>query len=277
MKKIIKTIWEDFKKHAPIISLVVVLLLVLAILNWLSGGIKNEPSEQASIDDAANIEESVVDIDELINTFPLLKGSYWTYQASVKWTKVGGEIVEKDLTWKMEVIDTAVYKNIIAVHLKGFPWELDWHYEDYPKRGDYTMLIVDAKKFYLLEGTEAFEQIKNKEDLTYDSSEDNLWFDFPLILGKSYSHMNEFAKQRDDHYYQWYVKSESPADLESIKGILPTTAAETEYEIEFYTLPAHRIINFVPGIGITGYTYVHHGTISEAYLKLVEFYLSEMD
>lgn len=275
MKKRIKIIWKNNENWLSWLLLVVIAgaIAIGMIYSIDSELLKRQSAQQAAVTDT--LEEAAVSIEEIMDTFPLTKGSYWMYQASVKWTKVGGEIIEKDLTWKMEVVDTAVYKNIIAVHLRGFPWELDWHYEDL-ERGDYSMIIVDLKKFYLLDDTGVFEQIKNKENLTYDLSEDNLWFDFPLSFGKTWGYIGAETRPRDDHYYSWYVKNESPADLGNIKGVPPPRSdLETEYEIEFYTLPGHRIINFVPGLGITGYTYVHHGTISEAYLKLVEYYIAE--
>lgn len=72
-------------------------------------------------------------------------------------------------------------------------------------------------------------------------------------------------------------KSEFLANLDEIKGVMPTIIADREYELMFYTIPAHRTVNFVPGLGITGYTYVHHGTTSEAYLELIEVNIEESE
>lgn len=36
MKKIIKTIWENFRKHIPIMLLIIIILIALGIVNWLS-------------------------------------------------------------------------------------------------------------------------------------------------------------------------------------------------------------------------------------------------
>jgi hypothetical protein len=46
-----------------------------------------------------------------------------------------------------------------------------------------------------------------------------------------------------------------------------------QYQLVYRTLPDHQIIEFAPNIGITRYTYVHHGTVSETDLKLIEFHL----
>jgi len=219
---------------------------------------------------------------EYVNPFPLTKGSYWIYDVSTKWTADSDGDVNKEFVWKMEVLDTAVYKDITAVHLNGFPSEFDWYNEEYSEMSDYT-IITDIPEnwppeFYLLKGTDAFEQIKNKEELAEGLiNNDNLWFDFPLIFEKTWGYVGGKEITRSDNYYQWYVKSEFLSNLDEIKGVMPTIIADKEYELMFYTLPAHRTINFVPGLGITGYTYVHHGTTSEAYLELIEVNIEESE
>jgi len=46
MKKIIKTIWKDFRKHVPIVLMVIVLFVALAVANWFFKGVKSDLSEQ---------------------------------------------------------------------------------------------------------------------------------------------------------------------------------------------------------------------------------------
>lgn len=56
-----------------------------------------------------------------------------------------------------------------------------------------------------------------------------------------------------------------------VEGI---SASETinEYTVYLVTLPDHTIIHFAPSIGITQYEYVHHGTVSAANVKLIEYH-----
>ena len=44
-----------------------------------------------------------------------------------------------------------------------------------------------------------------------------------------------------------------------------------DFTLVYRTNPDHQIIDFVPGIGIVGFQYVHHGTLSETDLGLIEF------
>jgi len=37
-------------------------------------------------------------------------------------------------------------------------------------------------------------------------------------------------------------------------------------------VPGYEIIEFVPGVGITRYTFFHHGTVSETDLRLIEYH-----
>ena len=58
--------------------------------------------------------------------------------------------------------------------------------------------------------------------------------------------------------------------------ITPSTEKMSQFLLSFRTRPDHTIIEFVPGIGITRYVYVHHGTVAEADVKLIEYYPGEV-
>jgi hypothetical protein len=73
--------------------------------------------------------------------------------------------------------------------------------------------------------------------------------------------------------YCWNVLEEKQVAL-NVKGI-DTGHTMTEFTIMQYTGPDHSIFSFVPGVGITRYQYVHHGTVSEVDVQLVEFHLEE--
>jgi hypothetical protein len=48
--------------------------------------------------------------------------------------------------------------------------------------------------------------------------------------------------------------------------------AVNRFKLSYRTNPEHEIVHFVPTIGITKFTYVHHGTVSEADVRLIEFH-----
>ncbi|MFZ4775826.1 MAG: hypothetical protein ACOYM3_10700 [Terrimicrobiaceae bacterium] len=52
---------------------------------------------------------------------------------------------------------------------------------------------------------------------------------------------------------------------------MPTQTSLPALSIAYRTTPDHQILDFVPGIGIVGFHYVHHGTLSETDLGLIGF------
>jgi hypothetical protein len=69
--------------------------------------------------------------------FPLIPGTCWTYEGTVKWTE-GAEVKEKEVIWRMEVIDTIVRGEVTGYHMKGHPHELAWYVEG-QEPGEYAI------------------------------------------------------------------------------------------------------------------------------------------
>lgn len=214
--------------------------------------------------------------------FPLEKGNYWIYRGEVKWSEPdGGSVVvngvkmqtnatrSKNLTWKMEVVDTVQKDIVFAALVKGMPGDLGWYKPD-KERGDYCIVRVGTGHYHLFEGEQAlqaWEKIQGKSNDLHDLvNENTLFLDVPLIAGKVYG---EFANTPQGRYC-WVVEGESPFDSSSLKGF-PSAASKTSFIVSFHTTPDHTYVEFVPGLGITGYIYGHHGTVSECDIKLVEF------
>jgi hypothetical protein len=210
------------------------------------------------------------------SVFPFNKGTYWIYRGPTKWMKESkpeNSIVKRILIWKMEVVDTITQGNITIATIKGYPSDLAW-YEEGKKRGDYLLIAVNTTKYYLIQGKkqdDILASLKNNGGLEKDIlHEENEILDFPLTIGKRFA--GDLTRQ--DNWYCWYVEQAQKIKLDNIKR-LNVTSKVSQYQLVYRTLPDHQIIDFVPNIGITRYIYVHHGTVSEADLKLVEFHLGK--
>ena len=82
--------------------------------------------------------------------FPLSKGNYWIYQGVVKAAQSGSDIIlEKKLTWKMEVENLIIKDSVAVAFIKGYPADLAW-YEKGQGRGEYLIVNIDDRKFYLV-------------------------------------------------------------------------------------------------------------------------------
>lgn len=204
--------------------------------------------------------------------FPLLKGSAWIYQGTVKWTEpASGQVHEKRLTWKMEVVESLRRGHVAAAVLKGHPADLA-HYREDQAPGDYVIVQVGTAKFYLLReprAKEALVRLRDAKDLLHGLvREEEIFLDTPLVGGKVFGEAEQIT--RGDGSYCWIVESETPIELKEIKGV-GSTNGRACYRLVYRTRPDHTQFDFVPEVGITRYIYVHHGTVAEADLKLVEY------
>ena len=210
--------------------------------------------------------------EEAPEWFPLSAGAMWVYKGTSKWTRSdSGEVVEKPVTWTMQVLETLSRGQVFAARVSGYPQDLA-HYEEGNAPGDYLIVRVGPSKYYLVQQLRSEETLRRlrdeKDQLGGLVRENEIILDAPLVRGKIYGEADQITRQ--DGLYSWIVEDARPADLRGVKGVA-RAGGMTEYEITQRTLPDHTIVNFVPGIGITRYVYGHHGTVSETDVKLVEF------
>ncbi|MDP9104884.1 MAG: hypothetical protein M3N49_03030 [Candidatus Eremiobacteraeota bacterium] len=96
---------------------------------------------------------------------------------------------------------------------------------------------------------------------------DELWFEAPLKPGALYRPRD--VGPREDTMYGWLIASAAPVNvgLAGVEG-----APRSAYVLSYRTLPDEQRLTLVPGVGITSFAYVHHGTIAEADVHLVAYH-----
>lgn len=207
--------------------------------------------------------------------FPLEKGNYWIYRGETKYlVKHPGSDKNMPktevLTWKMEVIDTATRGPFFAALLKGFPFDLSW-YEPGKSRGDYLILREEPSTYRIFSGQdarEAWAKIKETGQPPADFKESGeVLLDLPLTVGKTFGEVpGNQAKGR----YCWVVEGERAFNPKRFPAAGKLTDPRC-FTLVYRTNPDRQVLDFVPGIGIVGYQYVHLGTLSETNLGLVQF------
>jgi len=203
---------------------------------------------------------------------PFVKGRYWLYEGTVKYVKEdevkGNEVKEQHITrWKSEVIDTFEGKDFKVALLKGFPFELAWYQEDKPRRDVIVWLSNDGK----------FSVIRNEKNLVGRFAQIKATSKFPEDLADagevSFNSALRARDLKDDGLairYEWIVDNVWNAPFEpAVKG-LPAAAEYKTIHLWYRGTPEHAFLEFVVGVGITAYTYVHHGTKGDCEVKLVE-------
>jgi len=199
---------------------------------------------------------------------PLAKGNFWIYSGTIKWQNDDGDVSEEEIIWRMEVTETVEKEGITGAILKGHPSDLEWYY-DGKERGNYLIVKTGEDKYYSLENNieETFEKIEKGRDISDLLDLYNIFLDLPLIEEKTFG--DPAGIEREDRWYCWYVEAIEEVKL-NIKGC-SSSNKEKKYRLTFRSCPAHIIIEYVPGTGIIYYEYVHHGTVSEVRLYLIEY------
>lgn len=201
----------------------------------------------------------------LSDAFPLFDGTCWKYKGKVKWSVPDSpEIREDTITWMMEIVETIERNGITAARAKGHPADLAW-YDENRQPGDYLIAHTGEDRYYMLERLRAekvLERLLDKNDSLdglFDESE--LFLDLPLSINKTFGGLDSGCR--------WQVIEIDSLDPWLIRELpLPRF---TRYSLALVTLPDHTILDFVPGIGIARYRYVHHGTVCEVDVKLVDY------
>jgi|GEM_PF-1101098 len=215
--------------------------------------------------------------------FPLEKGNYWIYRGETKFLVPKKNATEEEkqkgianegksevLTWRMEVVDTATRDGLFAALIKGAPFDLSW-YEPGKVRGDYLIVRVGTATYYLLSGQAALDAWARVKDETQSLAEldksGELFLDAPLMEGKVFG--GDFVNLAQGRYC-WQVESERAFNPKRFPAAGKLEGAR-DFTLVYRTNPDHQILDFVPGLGIVGFQYVHHGTLSETDLGLIEF------
>ena len=197
--------------------------------------------------------------------FPLAKGSYWIYEGTEKRQEVGQgpKVFTEKITQRMEVVDRIDRNGVVAAVVRGYP--------DSEPQELQVLLAVDGHQFYLLPAEESvLKRLKDPNDALVDLvREDQIELSLPLVPGKRFCEASQIT--RPDGYYCWVVEKKRKERLTNIRGVAGNIDRDV-FQIAFRTLPDHVILNFTPVIGIVSYQYVHHGTVDEEHLKLVEFH-----
>jgi hypothetical protein len=170
----------------------------------------------------------------------------------------------------MEVIEAKSMEGITAAVIKGFPADLNW-YEEGRERGDY-LLVRTANRLYLLTSASQEQALETLRELPANA-ESNLaggdpLLEFPPAPGRGWG--GDEPYERTDNRYRWFVERQDRMVV-SIKGVR-IRKPQVRYRVAFRTNPDHQIVDYVQGIGIIRYIYMHHGTVAETDVHLVEFH-----
>lgn len=204
--------------------------------------------------------------------FPLSAGTTWVYQAVVRWNQegtAGGQ--EKLMAWTMKVEKAIPRGKWIAAVIRGFPRDLDRSHGD-SKPAESLILDEGGAKFYWIPPEATAKTLARVENasgtLANLVSDDEIFLQLPLTLGDKFCGITGMI--RTDGFYCWVAEEPQVADLAGIKGV--PAGEYTAFPVQFLTSSEATSYDFVPGVGITRYSFQEHGTQSDTELRLEEFH-----
>lgn len=196
---------------------------------------------------------------------PLRAGTTWTYRARVSWTVSGSpRIRDTTLTWTTRILATLRRDSSIVAAVENWPSNLArWE----PTQGpDTTLLVCHQDRVYHLGRStrEARSATAEAESGALSLTSEHLILALPLHYHQLYGQQ---PADRTDTFYGWYV--EDVVSMPRALVRLGASPADTLYTIAYRTVPDHQIVQFAPGLGVTRYTYAHHGTVDGVTATLV--------
>jgi hypothetical protein len=202
---------------------------------------------------------------------PLETGSRWTYEGKIE-TALSGSATTlvTNISWVMEIIDSKKNSTAQAAIVRGFPDELPW-YEPAQVPG-FCVLLNFSNHVYQFKSPDEKQARSILQDALNEpgkfsarAHDDDELFTLPLARDKRWGG----DTKREDGYYCWRVEEEKQDTLH-IEGVASNQTA-TVFTLAYRSLPDHQLAEVVPGLGITRYVYVHHGTVATVDVHLVSF------
>jgi hypothetical protein len=201
---------------------------------------------------------------------PLRAGTTWTYQAQVSWSVAGSaDTRDTTLTWVTRILTTIRRDSSIVAAVENWPSSLAWW--EPSQAPDTTLLVCLNDRVYHLGGSQndGRSAVSEAASGTLTLRADNLILAFPLHEGLLYA---QEPPDRTDTFYGWFVEAAVPMPSPLVR--LGASPADSLYTIANRTVPDHQIVQFAPRLGVTQYTYAHHGTVATATALLVSVRLS---
>ena len=205
----------------------------------------------------------------------LKTGNYWVYRGEVQWTYLShGEqparFGKKQITWKSEIVEEIDRGILKAYVVNGSFDDLPW-FEPDKKPGKYLWIVYENRFYTRALDADTQARVRDVTDPLVSLIEsDQPVLEFPLRLNRCTTELKPEEPKRDDLNYCWYIaeKTRRRAGIQDV----PFSLTEV-WTAHYKTTPDYQALSFAPGTGFVAYDFSHHGTLSEAHVKLAEAHL----
>lgn len=189
-------------------------------------------------------------------------GVSWTYSGWRLWTAAGsGQSDSAAVRWTTTVLATRVLPAGRLLLVRGYVSELAWSVPSTVPRLSILACLQDRLVRLAFVGDSA-ARFRFDHWTDANAQRGEVLLQQPLSDGAIFGQ----DPPRQDQMYGWLVERLQPAPaIPSSCGKLGPDA----YRLTMRTLPDHQIVEWRAGLGVTAYSYVHHGTPAAAQVRLV--------
>lgn len=165
-------------------------------------------------------------------SFPLEPGLTWTYRGYVRWAGSDQRVHGDSITWTTKIVVVRTGPAARAALVRGWVQDLAWH--EPSKQPAYGVLILRGGQLYHI------------------AADDSVG---ATVLVESSVRAGAPAPERSGLVFDSTVA-------------IGRVAGRDTVTVEYRSLPDYQAIDLVPGVGITRFVYVHHGTVAETDVRL---------
>jgi hypothetical protein len=188
-------------------------------------------------------------------------GTSWIYSGWRQWTAEGSSQSDSAaVRWTTSVLATRAVPTGRLVLVRGFVSELAWSVPTTAPRLSILVCLPDRLlRVAFIADSAARYRFDHWADANPDGGE--LLLQQPLVDGAVFGQ----DPPRQDDLYGWAVERlTSPPQAPPGCG----KPGREGYRLTMRTLPDHQIVEWRAGLGITAYTYAHHGTPAAVEVRL---------
>jgi len=197
--------------------------------------------------------------------FPLEPGVVWRFRGEVRWTAPNSsEVLAKTLEWPITVV-ASVRRGAQTISLvTGWFDELAW-YDPETKPGAHLLVHERGAGLYVLgkreNATGIWERVTRDPRETVHERE---------LMAGNLLLVPDLEEGRRWEYRDGLERWVENVNTKSLRGISGWRGAKSDrvFEIMYGGNTDHELFEFVPNLGITRFTWAHHGTVAECDLRL---------